>query len=121
HLVDGVIERVDQVFDVAAVERCDESAADGVEHLPRQGIGLVFVLHDASATLVNTDAALEKIIQRSGTKAERDGVTVEQIDEAILPRHQRLKPPEHAASLMREGSVTGACWRVLSNASTVRR
>ena len=49
HLVDGVVHRLDQVLDVAPVERRDEGPAHREQHLVRHLVGRVFVPHDLLA------------------------------------------------------------------------
>jgi hypothetical protein len=45
HLVDRVIHGGDQVTDAAAVERRNESAVHGDEHLARRIVGVVLAIH----------------------------------------------------------------------------
>jgi hypothetical protein len=49
HHVDRIIHRLDQILDVAAVERCDEAAAHGQQHLAGDIVRLVLQRHDARA------------------------------------------------------------------------
>ena len=102
HLVDGIVERVDQILDVGAVERGDEGAAHGGQHLARDLVGLRFALENDLAIMLDAVAALEQSVQRLGARDDNGGMPHEELEEPLLLRHQRLEPAEHRGLASRE-------------------
>jgi hypothetical protein len=95
HLVDGVVQRGGQVLDVAAVERRDEGAADGLHHLAGDLVGLFLVLVDAGAGGLDAVAALHQVAQRAGSVDQRPGVRREQVEELVFLRHHSPEQAQH--------------------------
>jgi hypothetical protein len=58
HLIDGVVEAVDQIFDVAAVKRCDEGAAHQQRHFARDAVGHLFEVIDLGGRVIDAGTAL---------------------------------------------------------------
>ena len=72
HLVDGIVQRADQVLDVGAVERRDEGAPHRGQHLPRNLVGLVLATENLLAMQCSTViAALQQAAQRLGPATTR--------------------------------------------------
>jgi hypothetical protein len=69
HLVDGVVHRRDQILDVAAIERGDESAPQRREHVARYLVGFVLARDDLLAMTHHLIAALS--IARSASAPAR--------------------------------------------------
>ena len=95
HLVDGVVEVVDEAVDVAAVERRDEAAPQRELHFGRDVVSQVFVADHRLAKLGNPLPAVEKRAQQFRAFEGNLGVTFEEVEEFLLFWHQGLKPAEH--------------------------
>ena len=95
HLVDRVVERADQVLDVAAVERRDEGAADGDQHLAGDLVRLIFQREDLRAAVLDRVAALQETAQRLGARDDKSGMLLKEVKELVLLGHDRLEPAEH--------------------------
>src|SRR5712691_2980159 len=98
HLIDGIVHRGDEVLDIAAIERGDEGAADGDEHVPGDVVGVLLAVHDDLVIVRNRVAAVEHRTQGIGAGDHALGMLREQVEEALLPRQQCLKPFRHARS-----------------------
>ena len=98
HLVDGVVHRGDQVLDVAAVERRDEGAPDRDQHLAGDVVGVLLAIHDGLVVDRDGVAAFEHGAQRLGAGYDRIRMPGKEIEEALLPRQQRVKPSQHGGS-----------------------
>ena len=86
HLVDGVVHRAYQAADVASVKRRDEGAADGQQHLTRDLVRLGFGFRDLSDVNGDVVPTLKQLLQRPRTGAERQAMSLEQIEEAFFLR-----------------------------------
>src|SRR5215204_845708 len=86
HLVDGVVHRGDQVFDIATIERRDESAAYRDQHLAGDVVGIVLAIHHDLVVLLDRRAAFEHLPQRLGTGHDDLGMAREQVKEPIFFR-----------------------------------
>ena len=95
HLVDGVVHRRDEIADVAAVERRDEGAAHGEQRLAGDIIGGVLLPADFLTAGEIALPAVEHSAQRMGARDQRFRMALEQIEEALFARQQRLKPRQH--------------------------
>src|ERR1700674_4711450 len=96
HLVDGVVHRRDQVLDVDAIERRDEGPAYRDQHFAGGLVGVPLALHHDPAMLLDGLASLQHGAQRLGAGADGVRVPLEQIEEALFPRQQRVKPAQHS-------------------------
>ena len=97
HLVDRVVHRGDQVTDVAAIERRDECAANRQMRLAGDGVGLMFLTTDFLTADEHAVAAVQQVAQGVRSGDERLRMPLEKIEEALLSRHERLKPRQHGA------------------------
>jgi hypothetical protein len=79
HLVDGVIHRSDQVLDVTAIERGNESPPDRGENFPSDLVGVVFELVDPLAVNRGFVPAAHHSFQRLGSLHHCLGVPGEQV------------------------------------------
>ena len=101
---------VDQVLDVAAVERGDERAAHRLHDVMGNLVGLVFLLDDDAAKTRRVFSALEELGERLGARDQRLSVPLEQVEELVLSGKKFLEPVHHG-----KFSVFGGCrdcqWR----------
>src|SRR5690606_34419934 len=94
HHVDGIVHRLDQVLDVAAVERSDEGATRGQEHFGSHDVRLLLQLHDPAAIAFNIFTG-KQAFQRLGTTDDETGVPFEQIEEPIFVWQKLAEPSQH--------------------------
>ena len=95
HLVDGVVERGGERLNVGAIEGSNEGAAHGGQDLARDFVSFGFVLENPFAIILGPFAVVEQLPQRLGTGDDDRGMPHEQVEKAVFPGHQRLKPAEH--------------------------
>src|SRR5262245_29831744 len=98
HLVDGVIHRGNEILDAAAVERGDEAAADRDQHFAGDIVGVVLAIYHHLVLARNGVAALQHVAQRLGAGGDGIGMAGEQIEEALVPRQQGMKPAHHGGA-----------------------
>ena len=109
HLVDGVVHRLDQVLDVAAVERRDEAATDGQQHLAGDVVGAVLELDDGAA--VTGRCRGRRRAAAAGRRPPRPGSW-------NAPRTgRRSVPPEEAALGTMPSSGNSSNQREIGNAA----
>src|SRR5215213_578722 len=92
HLVDGIVHRVDQTGDVAPVERGDEGAPDGEQHLTGNTVALVLAVHDGLEVLSESRPTLKGGAQRSCSSHYGSRMLGEQSEETLLLGHDGLQP-----------------------------
>ena len=90
----------------AAVEGRDERAAHGQKHLPGDLVGIVLTGHDFPAVAGHRLAALQQLAESLRTRDQRVRMTDEQLDEALLLRHERLEPCKHSTLAVRNNRAT---------------
>src|SRR6266550_14943 len=95
HLVDGVVERADQVLDVGAVERRDEGPAHRDKNLPGDLIGLIFEREDLLTAILDLLAAIQQAAQSLRAGDHQARVLLKQLKELVLLGHYCLEPAEH--------------------------
>src|ERR1700684_3485428 len=84
HLVDSIVHRRDQVLDVAAIERRDESTPHRREYFTRDIVGIVLELIDALAEDRRFLPALKHALQRERALLHGLGVFGEKFEKALL-------------------------------------
>jgi len=95
HLVDGVVHRRDQAFDVATVERGDKGAPHRGQHLARDIVGIVLELVDALAVHGGFVAAAQHALQGLRALGYDGGVTGKKVEEPLLLWQEGSKPTHH--------------------------
>src|SRR5712691_5638515 len=95
HLVDGVVHRGDEILDAATVERRDEGAAYRDEHFAGDVVRVMLAIHHGLVVAGNGIAPVEQLAQRLGAGGDHVGMAGKEIEEALLPRQQGLKPAQH--------------------------
>jgi DNA replication and repair protein RecF len=98
HHVDGIIHGLDEILDVAAIERRDETQPHRLQHFAGNVIRLVFQCYDALAVAIDILAG-KKGVQRLRAADDRSRVAREHVEELIFAGQQFSEEAEHSGSL----------------------
>ena len=99
HLIDRVVHHADQARNGGAIEGRDQDLANVLQHGARDVVRFVLAIMDRADMLGDVRPALEQPRQRIGARDEQGGMFLEQLEEAPLLGHQRLKPAQHCKLL----------------------
>jgi hypothetical protein len=77
---------MDEVLDVAAIERRDEAPPHRDEHLARDIVGVLLAIHHRLAVAVDGIATLQHVTQRLGAGGNDVGMLCKEIEEPLLAR-----------------------------------
>src|SRR3954464_7293038 len=113
HLVDGVVERADQVLDICAIKRRDERAPHRQQNLPRDLVGLILERENFRPAAFDRFAAFQEAAQCLRARDHERRMLLKEVKELVLLGHDRLEPAEHDRLAPRES------WRQ-PNASRLR-
>src|SRR6185437_9029774 len=80
---------------VAAVEWRDEGAAHRDQHVAGDVVGVLLAVHDGLIVALHRLAALQHGAQRLGAGQHGPRMACEHVEEALLLRHQGVKPAHH--------------------------
>ena len=105
HLVDRVVERVDEILDVAPVEGRDEGAPDEKQHFARDGVGLALERHHLLRRGGDAGSPFQELLKRLGPLDEDVGMARKQLKKPVFARHECLKPAKHEGHPVRERGV----------------
>ena len=97
HLVDGIVQRADQVLDIGAVERRDEGAAHRDQHLPGDFVGLILAPKICLRQCSTASPPFSRPRSASAPATTMRGVLLKEVKEPVLLGHDRLEPAEHGA------------------------
>src|SRR5207248_8757986 len=81
--------------DAAAIKRRYERATHGDENVSRQFVGIVLAIHRDLELPRDRLPAVEHVAQRLGAGCDRFRMAREQVEEALFPRQQSMKPAQH--------------------------
>jgi hypothetical protein len=114
HLIDGVVHRRDQVFDIASVKGGDERFSQRGHDLTRYLVCFVLASRYLLATAQHIVISLQQGSKRLSGSKRYPSMASEEVEESLLFRHQSPKPAQHDSSLeggperYRSGAETAA-------------
>jgi hypothetical protein len=110
-LIDGIVHRRDQVFDIASVKGGDERFSQRGHDLTRYLICFVLASRYLLATAQHIVISLQQGPERLSGSKRYPSMASEEVEESLLFRHQSPKPAQHErASLanLNQGDSRGA-------------
>src|SRR6266478_30953 len=110
HLVDGIVHRRDQVFDVASVKGGDERFSQRGHDLTRYLVCFVLASRYLLATAQHIVISLQQGSKRLSGGKRYPSMASEEVEESLLFRHQSPKPAQHER-LARTWSLQKGCSR----------